>query len=393
MWDSLSPRRDSPGRPFYPGESCRDEKEYSDFDYAGPPRLAVSNLVKQPAKSILKCKGPEPLGGSEYKPGSGSYSRLKSGFPGKPVKSILKKSEGFGSRGYTGEEQGAEQEELPSPGQFFRSESNNILVQTSFPEQAQAGADSQTHPSGSFPRPHGDKLAPALSSPVSATSTIEFKNMLKIASRRSTDEKPLERPLSPVSGTEGASEKGGRPGFETDEEEEERGVSELTRDGLEEKGAPIETLGTRMPAAGRLMFGEPIQTLDSSRGAGRGSRSQGHGKGGSRSGWYERRESLSDYDEETPGMDAPELPQGMPPGFHSQYEDHLRQFQDHPGGGGGFRSNSYGPPFDRSAPKLGPPPGSLRDHLGPRPPGPPPPDRLLASCPPQDHVGPPAISL
>ncbi|XP_067831985.1 regulation of nuclear pre-mRNA domain-containing protein 2-like isoform X2 [Heptranchias perlo] len=430
MWEESSPHRDSPQEQFYSGESC------TDFDYAGPPPPSVSTLVKQPPKSILKSNKPadQMQSPNEYQSISTSYSRLKSVFS-KPMKSILKKQEVYGSRpnssrGYGNDEQGVEHENLPSPGQnnqFFRSESNNIILQPSFSDLSRTGplqkafsdslcsapsrqpSSSQSAAPGSFSRASVTNIEKAvtLGSPVSATSTIEFKNMLKNASRRPTDDKPLESPISPAP-TGGLSEKGNLPVFgqsaiaeHADGEQhciETRVSTSDLPESIEEKGAPIETLGSSTPSAGRLMFGEPIQTLDSSRGSGRGNMS--HGRGGSRSSWFEQSESISDFDDDDSSIDVSEMTQGVPPSFRNQFEEHRLQFPDT---SNSFRDNSFNTPFERQTQQIGLPPGSLHDHIGPppvpprdhigHPPGPPPDHVVLAPCPPQDHVGPPPVPL
>ncbi|XP_038643209.1 regulation of nuclear pre-mRNA domain-containing protein 2-like isoform X2 [Scyliorhinus canicula] len=423
LWDGPSPRRDSPREQFYPGECCND------FDYAGPPPLSVSNLAKQqPPKSILKLNKaadqiPSP---SDYQAISSSYNQLKSAFS-QPMKSILKKQEAYGSRpgggrGYGDDDQGVEHKSLPSPGQnnqFFLPESNNILLQSPFPDLSRPGSlqkafadslcsgparqPSSSQGAGPFSRPPagGIDKAVSLGSPVSATSTIEFKNMLKNASRRPTDDKPLEGPIG-TAPAGGLSEKGGLPGFGVAENADEEQHCIETRistsdlpESVEEKGAPIETLGSSTPSAGRLMFGEPIQTLDSSRGSGRGNMS--HGRGGSRGSWFDQSESISDFEDEPSSLAVSEMSQGVPPSFRAQFEGHRLQFPDT---SNNFRPNNFNAPFERQTQQLGHPPGSLHDHIGPppvpardhigHPPGPPP-DHVLAPCPQQDHIGPPPI--
>ncbi|XP_048476393.1 regulation of nuclear pre-mRNA domain-containing protein 2-like isoform X4 [Rhincodon typus] len=334
MWEQSSPHRDSPPEQFYSGESC------TDFDYAGPPP-SVSSLVNQPPKSILKSNKPADQSPNEYQSVSTSYSRLKSVLS-KPMKSILKKQEAYGSRsnsrgGYGDDDQGVENENLSSPGQnnpFFLSESNNIILQPSFSDMSRTGSlpkafsdslcsapsrqSSSTQSTGPYSRTPVTNIEKAVSlgSPVSATSTIEFKNMLKNASRRPTDEKPLESPISPAP-PGGVNEKGslsvfGQSGIAETGDEEQHCIethistSELSKS-IEERGAPIETLGSSTPSAGRLMFGEPIQTLDSSRGSGRGNMS--HGRGGTRSSWFEQSENISDFEDESSSLDVSEMTQ------------------------------------------------------------------------------------
>ncbi|XP_055486313.1 LOW QUALITY PROTEIN: regulation of nuclear pre-mRNA domain-containing protein 2-like [Leucoraja erinacea] len=418
MWEESSPHSDSPQEQFYAGESC------TDFDFAGP---SLSNLLKQPTKSILKSNksGDQMQSPNEYQSISASYSRLKSAFS-KPMKSILKKQEGYGSRsnsskGYREDDQGIDRENLPSPGlgqnnPFFRSESNNIILQPTFSDMSRAGplqkafSDSLcSTPSRPSPSPQGAASGPfirapapaidkavALGSPVSATSTIEFKNMLKNASRRPADDKPAETAISPAPGAE----KGNAPMFgqsgateSADGEQhciETRISTSNLPENMEEKGAPIETLGSSTPSVGRVMIGEPIQTLDSSRGSGKGSMS--HGRGGSRGSWFEPSESISDFDDDSSSIEVSEMTLGVPPSFRSQFEERRLQFSDTPGG---YRSNSYGNPFERQTghppssrhDHHGPPPVPSRDHIG-HPPGPPP-DHVL----PQDHIGPPPVPM
>ncbi|XP_078287992.1 regulation of nuclear pre-mRNA domain-containing protein 2-like isoform X2 [Rhinoraja longicauda] len=418
MWEESSPRRASPQEQFYAGESC------TDFDFAGPPLSSVSNLLKQPAKSILKPNKPgdQMQNPNEYQSISDSYSRLKSVFS-KPMKSILKKQEVYGSRpnsskGYREDDQDIDLENLPSPGQnnqFFRSDSNNIMLQSTFSDMSHSGPlqkgfpdslssplsrpspSSQSAAPGPFSRMPGSAIdkAVTLGSPVSSTSTIEFKNMLKNASRRPADDKPLESPVSPAA-SGGPGDKGNPPMFaqsgmaESTEGEqhciETRISTSDLPENMEEKGAPIETLGSSTLSVGRVMIGEPIQTLDSSRGSGRGSMS--HGRGGSRGSWFEPSESISDFDDDSSSIEASEMAQGVPPSFRSQFEDRRHQFTDTPSG---YRPNSFGNPFDRQGQQIGHRPSSRHDHHGP----PPVPSRDHIGHPPrpppQDHIGPPPV--
>lgn len=208
--------------------------------------------------------------------------------------------------------------------------------------------------------------------------------MLKNASRKPSEEKHFGQ-VSKSGSTEGVGLSGhgqaGAPKGEQQQQQEEHYRIE-TRvssscldlpDSTEEKGAPIETLGYHN-ASSRGMSGEPIQTVESIRVLGKGSR--GHGREASRSGWFEISNTGSAFDNGP--SSASELP-GMG-GFQAQYKEHVPPFQESVNN---FRTNNFSPAFDHHMPPpIAPPPlehGTpfQRDPVGP-PPGPP-------AAPPKDH--------
>ncbi|XP_023797591.1 regulation of nuclear pre-mRNA domain-containing protein 2, partial [Cyanistes caeruleus] len=342
---------DSSQEKFYPDTSFQEDEDYRDFDYSGPPPSAMLNLEKKPVKSILKSsKLPDS---AEYQPVLSSYGQRSQEFGVKPtfppaMRSILDQSEScdplasspgmFGSYGRRGKDSASDGSPSPSKNDvFFTPDSNHsTLPKPGLPQKQYSDSPhalphrSLFSPQNALPSPvsrppaaGGDK---PMGSSISATSTIEFKNMLKNASRKPSEEKHFGQMPKSSSGEVG-SLSGAVKGEPQPPEEHYRIETRVSSscldlpDSTEEKGAPIETLGYHN-ASSRGMSGEPIQTVESIRVLGKGSR--GHGREGSRAGWFELSSSGSAFDNGPSG--SSELP-GMG-GFPAPYKEHVPPFPE-----------------------------------------------------------------
>ncbi|KAM6039369.1 regulation of nuclear pre-mRNA domain-containing protein 2 isoform 1-T1 [Chlamydotis macqueenii] len=401
---------DSSQEKFYPDTSFQEDEDYRDFDYSGPPPSAMLNLEKKPAKSILKSS--KLSEGAEYQPVMSSYGQRSQEFGVKPsfpqsMRSILDQSEScdplasspgmYGSYGLRGSDSASEGSPSPSKSEvFFAPDSNHSGLPKAV---AHSGLSQKQYPDSPHPIPHRSLFSSqnALSSPagrapvagvekplgssISATSTIEFKNMLKNASRKPSEEKHFGQVPKSSSG-EGTGLSGAAKAEPPPQEEHYRIETRVSSscldlpDSTEEKGAPIETLGYHN-ASSRGMSGEPIQTVESIRVLGKGNR--GHGREASRAaGWFEMSGGGSAFDNGPSG--ASELP-GMG-GFPAPYKEHVPPFQDSVNN---FRTNNFSPAFEHHMPPpLAPPP---MEHGTPfqRDPGVPPAGPPAA--PPKDHGG------
>lgn len=418
---------DSPQEKFYPDTSFQEDEDYRDFDYPGPPPSALMNLEKQPAKSILKPgKLSEP---SEYPAVMSSYRQRPSGFGlkapfGQPGRSLHDQSDScdplpssgiYGSYSLRGNDSGSDASPTPSKNDaFFPPDSNHSslpqavqpphsgLLQKPYPDSPHVAPqrslfspqNALVSPTGRLPTSNAET---SVLSAISATSTMEFKNMLKNASRKPSEEGKHfgQGPKGGASDLPGLSPGGGEP--QKPPEEHFRIETRVSSscldlpDSTEEKGAPIETLGYHNTAV-RGMSGEPIQTVESIRVMGKGGR--GHGREATRAGWFEMSGTGSSFDHGPSG--ATEMaPLGSGGGaggvssFQSQYKDRLGSFQESVGN---FRAGGFAAPFDRHVP---PPPlehgaSFPRDQLGPPPSGPHPlPPKELSSLFARDHSVPP----
>ncbi|XP_064032023.1 regulation of nuclear pre-mRNA domain-containing protein 2 isoform X2 [Pogoniulus pusillus] len=412
---------DSSQEKFYPDTSFQEDEDYRDFDYSGPPPSAMLNLDKKPTKSILKSS--KLSDAAEYQPVLSSYSQrsqefaVKSSFP-QAMRSILEQSEScdpmaaspsmYGSYGLRGSDATSDGSPSPSKSEVFftpDSNHNNLskpgvhsgLSQKQYPDSPHSlphrslfSSNALSSPAGRAPTAGVEK---SLAASISATSTIEFKNMLKNASRKPSEEKHFG-PMSKSGSGEGVSLSGAPKGELPLPEEHYRIETRVSSscldlpDSTEEKGAPIETLGYHN-ASSRGMPGEPIQTVESIRVLGKGSR--GHGREASRAaaGWFELGSDRSAFDN-GPSATA-ELP-GMG-GFAAPYKERVASFQE---SHNNFRTNSFSPAFEHHLPPpLAPPPiehGApfSRDPVGPPAgPPPPPPAKDHGSLFPRDHSVPP----
>nr|XP_054368616.1 regulation of nuclear pre-mRNA domain-containing protein 2 isoform X2 [Mirounga angustirostris] len=317
---------DSSQEKFYPDTSFQEDEDYRDFEYSGPPPSAMMNLEKKPAKSILKSSKLSDT--TEYQPILSSYSH-----------------------------------------------------------RAQEFGNTLAAPTGHPPTPGVEKI---LAPTISTTSTIEFKNMLKNASRKPSDDKHFGQAPSKGTSSDGVSLSNlAQPSLTaTEQQQQEEHYRIETRvssscldlpDSTEEKGAPIETLGYHN-ASNRRMSGEPIQTVESVRVPGKGNR--GHGREASRVGWFDLSTSGSSFDNGP--SSASELASlggggsGGLTGFKAApYKERAPQFQESVGS---FRSNSFNSTFEHHLPPSPLEHGTpfQREPVGPSPAPP---------APPKDHGG------
>lgn len=277
---------DSSQEKFYPDTSFQEDEDYRDFEYSGPPPSAMMNLEKKPAKSILKSSKLSDT--TEYQPILSNYSHraqefgVKSAFP-PSVRALLDSSENcdrlssspglFGAFSIRGSEPGSDRSPSPSKNDsFFTPDSNhNSLSQST--TTGHLGLPQKQYPDPPHPVPHRSLFSPqntlaaptghpptpgvekVLAPTISTTSTIEFKNMLKNASRKPSDDKHFGQ--APNKGTSSDGVVGlsnlAQPSLTaTEQQQQEEHYRIETRvssscldlpDSTEEKGAPIETLG------------------------------------------------------------------------------------------------------------------------------------------------------
>ncbi|XP_026912066.1 regulation of nuclear pre-mRNA domain-containing protein 2 isoform X8 [Acinonyx jubatus] len=317
---------DSSQEKFYPDTSFQEDEDYRDFEYSGPPPSAMMNLEKKPAKSILKSSKLSDT--TEYQPILSSYSH-----------------------------------------------------------RAQEFGNTLAAPTGHPPTPGVEKvLAPT----ISTTSTIEFKNMLKNASRKPSDDKHFGQAPSKGTSSDGVGLSNlAQPSLTaTDQQQQEEHYRIETRvssscldlpDSTEEKGAPIETLGYHN-ASNRRMSGEPIQTVESVRVPGKGNR--GHGREASRVGWFDLSTSGSSFDNgPTSASELASLGGGGSGGLTgfkaAPYKERAPQFQESVGS---FRSNSFNSTFEHHLPPSPLEHGTpfQREPVGPS---------SAPPAPPKDHGG------
>ncbi|XP_036199611.1 regulation of nuclear pre-mRNA domain-containing protein 2 isoform X4 [Myotis myotis] len=238
------------------------------------------------------------------------------------------------------------------------SETDYQPILSSYSHRAQEFGNTLAAPTGHPPTSGVEKV---LASTISTTSTIEFKNMLKNASRKPSDDKHFVQAPSKGTSNEGVSLSNlTQPSLTTTEQQQqeehyhriETRVSSSCLDlpdSTEEKGAPIETLGYHN-ASNRRMSGEPIQTVESVRVPGKGNR--GHGREASRVGWFDLSTSGSSFDNGP--SSASELASlggggsGGLTGFKAApYKERAPQFQESVGS---FRSNSFNSTFEHHLP-------------------------------------------
>ncbi|XP_037682012.1 regulation of nuclear pre-mRNA domain-containing protein 2 isoform X5 [Choloepus didactylus] len=410
---------DSSQEKFYPDTSFQEDEDYRDFEYSGPPPSAMMNLEKKPAKSILKSS--KLSDSTEYQPILSSYSHraqefgVKSSFP-PSVRALLDSSENrdhlssspglFGAFSIRGNEPGSDRSPSPSKNDsFFTPDSNhNSLSQST---TGHLSLPQKQYPDSPHPVPHRSLFSPqntlaaptgcpqtsgvekVLASTISTTSTIEFKNMLKNASRKPSDDKHFGQVPSKGSSSDGVSLSNlAQPSLTTTEQQQEEHYRIETRvssscldlpDSTEEKGAPIETLGYHN-ASNRRMSGEPIQTVESIRVPGKGNR--GHGREVSRVGWFELNTSGSSFD--SGPSSASELASlgaggsGGLTGFKTApYKERAPQFQESVGS---FRPNSFNSTFEHHLPPSPLEHGTpfQREPVGPS---------SAPPAPPKDHSG------
>ncbi|XP_041511192.1 regulation of nuclear pre-mRNA domain-containing protein 2-like isoform X1 [Microtus oregoni] len=404
---------------FFPDTSFQEDEDYRDFEYSGPPPSAVMNLEKKPAKSILKSSKLSDT--TEYQPILSSYNHraqefgVKSAFP-PSVRALLESSENcdqlssppglFGAFSIRGNEPGSDRSPSPSKNDsFFTPDSNHsnlsqpttghlTLPQKQYPDSPHSvphrslfsSQNTLAAPTGHPPTSGVEKV---LASTISATSTIEFKNMLKNASRKPSDDKHFGQTPNKGTSSDGVSLSNlTQPSLPTPDQQQEEHYRIETRvssscldlpDSTEEKGAPIETLGYHN-AANRRMSGEPIQTVESIRVPGKGNR--GHGREVSRVGWFDLSTPGSSFDNGPSG--ASELASlgggssGGLTGFKTTpYKERAPQFQESVAS---FHSSSFNSTFEHHLPPSPLEHGTpfQREPVGPS---------SAPPAPPKDHGG------
>ncbi|XP_066233448.1 regulation of nuclear pre-mRNA domain-containing protein 2 isoform X3 [Saccopteryx leptura] len=411
---------DSSQEKFYPDTSFQEDEDYRDFEYSGPPPSAMMNLEKKPAKSILKSS--KLSDSTEYQPILSSYSHraqefgVKSAFP-PAVRALLDSGENcdllssspglFSAFNIRGSEPGSDRSPSPSKnGSFFTPDSNHSSLSQS--TTGHLSLPQKQYPDSPHPVPHHSLFSPqntlatptghpptsgmekVLASTISTTSTIEFKNMLKNASRKPSDDKHFGQAPSKGTPSDGVSLSNlTQPNLTaTEQQQQEEHYRIETRvssscldlpDSTEEKGAPIETLGYHN-ASNRRMPGEPIQTVESIRVTGKGNR--GHGREASRGGWFDLSTSGSSFDNGP--SSASELASlggggsGGLTGFKAApYKERAAQFQESVSS---FRSNSFNSTFEHHLPPSPLEHGTAfqREPVGPS---------SAPPAPPKDHGG------
>nr|XP_044993883.1 regulation of nuclear pre-mRNA domain-containing protein 2 isoform X2 [Jaculus jaculus] len=325
---------DSSQEKLFPDTSFQEDEDYRDFEYSGPPPSAMMNLEKKPAKSILKSS--KLSDAAEYQPILSSYNH---------------RAQEFG---------------------------NTLAAPTGHPPTA--------------------GVEKVLASTISTTSTIEFKNMLKNASRKPSDDKHFGQTPNKGASSDAvsvsaltqprASPEQPQPQQQEQQQQQQEHYRIETRvssscldlpDSTEEKGAPIETLGYHN-AANRRMSGEPIQTVESIRVPGKGNR--GHGREVSRVGWFDLSASGSSFDNGP--SSASELASlggggsGGLTGFKTTpYKERPPQFQESVGS---FRASSFNSTFEHHLPPSPLEHGTpfQREPVGPS---------SAPPAPPKDHGG------
>ncbi|OCT69069.1 regulation of nuclear pre-mRNA domain-containing protein 2 [Xenopus laevis] len=415
------PFMDSSLKKNYPDASFQEDEDYRDFEYSGPPPSAVGNLDKRPSKSILKSN---MLSDSiDYQPITPIFSQSqdfgRQSFP--PLRSTFSTSESnaqlspstqmYETYNCLSKLEAPKSPSTPKDGQFFSSDGNNLhsgMSQTQFTDspltlqkRSHAFTNKTTIPPSICRAPMSNMEQ--MDTDVSATSTMEFKNMLKNASRRPSDENQFTQ-----SGKSNFNEDVNISGLgHTGMTSEERQLQEEhyrieTRvsscvdlpDGSEEKGAPIETLGYHNSGKMRIS-GEPIKTVESVRVGVKGNR--GLGIDGGRGGWFEMGSRGSPFnDGPSSADDEPSVSGGSSGvgGFETRYDEHLPPFQDTVSD---FRSKTM-QAFEHRLPPPPLPPSLVPplDRGGPfqnEPAGPPsvpppglPPDRFTRDVPVPSHM-------
>ncbi|KAG8560350.1 hypothetical protein GDO81_014937, partial [Engystomops pustulosus] len=371
---------DSSLKKFFPETSFHEDEDYRDFEYAGPPNASVD---KRPTKPTQKTN--MHLDSMEYPPnqafGQGQDFRQPFNRPMQPPfnagdmgASVSPSSDRYGGYNVRGNNpEAGVTSPPPKDDPFFSSDTNHNIPllhsgmggQSQFSESTHnpQNRHSNFHPKNNPPlaRTIGSEQS---GSNLSATTTIEFKNMLKNASRRPTE----ENKFGAASFNEDMHMPGRSHAGVTSEDRSEEQYRIETRvsscvdlpDSTEEKGAPIETLGYH--SMGNMRYsGEPIKTVESMRVGMKAGRP--HGIDGSRSGWFEMGSAGSSFDDGPPSADEQPSVGGSTGGggYKTQYEEHLPRFQDSVGD---FRAKNI--PFEHLLPPPPPPPlMSPLDRSGP----------------------------
>ncbi|KAM4690340.1 regulation of nuclear pre-mRNA domain-containing protein 2 [Rhinophrynus dorsalis] len=368
---------ESPLDKFYP-ETFHEDEDYRDFDYSGPPPSAVGNIEKGPLKANMLLESEEypPVPPSfsqsqDYGRQSFQQSKLTSYNSGESCGQLSPSSQLYES--FTLRDATLESDRSPSPPKgdsFFPPETNRLTglhsgaQQTQYPDSP-LSLQNRSH---NFPSNNNNLPPPGCRTPVSnveqagssvsASSTMEFKNMLKNASRRPSEDNQCSHGSKghfnedvKISGVGHTAVKAEDRKLEEEHYRIETRVSSSCVDlpeSTEEKGAPIETLGYHNTgnSVNIGIAGEPIKTVESIRVGVKGNR--GLGIDGVRGDWFEMGSTGSPFDEGLSSADEQPSISGSSGvgGFEAQYEEHVSQYPD---AVSNFRTNSM-PPFDHHLP-------------------------------------------
>ncbi|XP_069583176.1 regulation of nuclear pre-mRNA domain-containing protein 2 [Ranitomeya imitator] len=347
---------DSTLEKFFPDTSFHEDEDYRDFDYASPQSTSMGKLDTRPSKSILKSSPHlEPI---EYPPNPGFNQDFRKSFKppfitGDKGSSLSPSSDRYGGYSLKGNnlEANTISTSPPKDDPFYPLDTNhNVpMLHSQFSESAHLPQSRHPNlpPKNNNPPPTIMGSEPS-GQTLSASTTMEFKNMLKNASRRPSEEKKFGQ----ASFNEDMPGRGTTPEDRSDEQYRiETRVSSSSSvdlpDSTEEKGAPIETLGYHNMGNTRYS-GEPIKTVESMRVGMKSGRP--HGMDEIRSGWFEMGSTGSSFDDPSSAEEQPSL--GGGPGYKSQYDEHLPRFSD---AVTDFRTKNI-PPFDHLLPPPPPPP-------------------------------------
>ncbi|CAH2326910.1 regulation of nuclear pre-mRNA domain-containing 2 isoform X1 [Pelobates cultripes] len=360
---------DSPLDKFFSESAFHEDEDYRDFEYSGPPPVAASGLEKMPSNPILKSTG--LLEPTDYKQGPPNFGPpqdfARQSFPQSmqpPFKSaessgrVSPSSELYGSYNLRGGNLEADRSpSLQKDEPFFPPDSHSLTglhsglstshyldsphtLQNRPPNFASKNNLSSRPPMSNMEQP---------GSAVSASTTMEFKTMLKNASRRPSDESQFSQSsLNEDIHMSGLSHSGLSSDERPRQEEHYRIETRVSSssldlgDNVEEKGAPIETLGYHN-AGNMSISGEPIKIVESVRVGVKGNRA--HGIDGNRGGWFEMGSSGSSFDDCPSSADEQASLSGSGV-FKPQFEEHVPRFPDTVGD---FRAKNM-PPFDHHVP-------------------------------------------
>ncbi|OCT66484.1 regulation of nuclear pre-mRNA domain-containing protein 2 [Xenopus laevis] len=420
---------DSSLEKFYPDVSFQEDEDYRDFEYSGPPPSTIGNLDKRPSKSILT-----PIFSQSQDFGRQSFPALRSTFNTSESNAQLSPStQLYETYNSLSKLEAPKSPSTPKNDQFFPSDSHNLhsgISQTQFADsphtlqnRSHAFTNKNTIPPSICRAPMTNMEQ--TDTDVSATSTMEFKNMLKNASRRPSDENKFGHSGKSNFNEDVSISSLGHTGMTSEERQlKEEHYHIETRvsscvdlpDSAEEKGAPIETLGYHNSRNMRVS-GEPIKTVESVRVGVKGNR--GLGIDGGRGAWFSRGSPFNDGPSSAAADPSVSGSSGVG-GFETRYDELLPQFQDTVSD---FRSKtmqafehrlpppllppSMVPPLDRGGPFQNepaglpsvPPPGLPPDRFPrdiPVPPHMPPVEPMLSRGthpPPNEHGGNPFSGL
>ncbi|XP_004917648.1 regulation of nuclear pre-mRNA domain-containing protein 2 isoform X2 [Xenopus tropicalis] len=341
---------DSSLEKFYPDATFQEDEDYRDFEYSGPPPSAIGNLDKRPSKSILKSNVRSesidyqpipPIFSQSQDFGRQSFPPLRSFSTGENNAQLSPSTQMYETYNSLSKLEAPKSPSTPKDDPFFSSDSHNLpglhsgMSRTPYTDSPRTQNRSHAFTNKNTSRPPMSNMEQT-DNDVSATSTIEFKNMLKNASRRPSDENQFNQSGKGNFNEDVKISGLGHTGMTSEErqlqEEHYRIETRVSScvdlpDSGEEKGAPIETLGYHNSGNMRIS-GEPIKTVESVRVGVKGNR--GLGIDGGRGSWFEMGSRGSPFNDGPSSADDEPSVSGSSGvgGFETQYDEHLPQFQD-----------------------------------------------------------------